>query len=314
MNRLSHLIILLNSILGQCYWDPAKRTQQGDTHRLPCRMMLSNHPEILTRQTAVLPAVDKSFTNITAWTKHYRDAFASADLTKLLALKRSGEGWILHPGTNEEQTWFAFINGKAHMIDALENRAGLVDRGVLGNNRTLLDIGSGHGFLDAYLMAAHGTRITGLDVQSSYQCPEVLASPLLVHFFDGAHLAIRGSSLTPKSYDAVTFMSVLHHAAHQTAALLAQAASVARDFIIVLEDLETPSVKMRNFKHDPRGIFRTDEAWKELFASQCCGFTLVADGFGAERRWHQGVVMAATGNEHRMFQKYYVLKRTHSCE
>ena len=67
------------------------------------------------------------------------------------------------------------------MYDALAKRAN-----VLRPNMRLLDIGAGHGFLDAYIAARHNLSITAYDVRNSYQCAEILASPLHINFFDGS--------------------------------------------------------------------------------------------------------------------------------
>ena len=137
------------------------------------------------------------------------------------------------------------------------------------------------------------------------------ASPLLVHFYGGSIIPERAAS-----FDAVLFLSVLHHAANSTKNLLRQAASVARRYIVVLEDLDNgePTIAARNFKHDPTGIFRTDARWKSLFLEACDGFSLLGDGLLGERtrsRRYMGkrFYVGVTGDEKRKFHKWYMLRR-----
>ena len=58
-----------------------------------------------------------------------------------------------------------------------------------------------------------------------YQCEEMLASSLMLNFFDGKRVPEKDRSL-----DGVSFMGVLHHAANNTPSLLHEV-GVARRWI-----------------------------------------------------------------------------------
>ena len=134
-----------------------------------------------------------------------------------------------------------------------------------------------------------------------------------MHFFNGRTIPEPAAS-----FDAVLFLSVLHHAANSTRGLLHQAASIARTYIVVLEDLDNgmDTIAARNLRHDPTGIFRTDAAWKSLFHEACTGFHLVGDGplgeviRGSPKRYKdRSFLVGVQGEESRRFQKWYALRR-----
>ena len=243
----------------------------------------------------------------------------------LRQLRSAGGYFKLREGTPQQQDWFDFINTKAHILDVLEHRSGMSE--LWKPAKSLLDVGAGHGFLDAYLMAKHGTEIVAIDVSSSYQCDEIFASPLLIHFFNGKDLVLRGQPIRPRSFDAVSFISVLHHAASNSAPLLEQAATIARRWIMIFEDLQTgdPAIAKRNYQHDPTGIFRSSHEWKELFRANCPDFCVVRQGYMGKRLYQhdpvtdrskpplpgtrEAVVVGVQGREKRMFQRWFVLER-----
>lgn len=210
------------------------------------------------------------------------------------------------------------MNEKGHVLGALDS-SGVYRPGV-----SILDVGAGHGFLDAYLMGRYGCEIVGLELARSYQCREVLASPVYIHFYDGRHLALAGRPIPPRAFDAVSLLSVLHHAASATPTLLQQAEVVARRWIVVLEDLGKPlpkstysqaSLNGRNRKHDPTGIFRSEQEWRRLFRELCPSFVVVREGLLPQRnrtKTKNGLIYTRVGGvEHRMFQKWWVLERAH---
>ena len=106
----------------------------------------------------------------------------------------------------------------------------------------------------------------------------MLASSLMLNFFDGKRVPEKD-----RSFDGVSFMGVLHHAANNTPSLLHEAGRVARRWIVVCEDLNVGSNAARNKKHDPRGIFRTHDQWVALFAMHLPEFDLVGSSFAARR-------------------------------
>lgn len=253
----------------------------------------------------------ESSLNMVSWARDYSAAFDPTrrnEVLRLLLELSSRPSYSLKE--DRHQKFFDFVNLKMHVLDALENRAPL--RSLWRPGMRLLDVGCGHGFLDAYLQARHGVQIKGYDIANSYQCKEMMVSPLKVHFFDGRTIP-EGAA----SFEAVLFMSVLHHAANNTFSLLQSASQVAKEWIVVLEDLQTANraIQFRNRKHDPTGIFRTDEEWKAMFRGACEGFELLGDGYLGERISQrmsnkQAVYTHIAGNERRHFQKWYVLKRS----
>lgn len=208
------------------------------------------------------------------------------------------------------QSFFDFVDLKMHVLDALFHRAG-VDA-LWRPGRRLLDVGCGHGFLAAYLQARFGVHIKGYDIANSYQCAEIMASPLKVHFFDGVTLPEPAAS-----FDAVMFLSVLHHAANHTESLLRSASDIATRWILVVEDTDNgdTEIQVRNQRHDPTGIFRTDVGWKALFRQACEGFRLIGAGLlGARKqttfRGRKLCTDVAPGDgPHPRFRRWYALER-----
>ena len=170
----------------------------------------------------------------------------------------------------------SFLHSKAHILDALEIQAP-----ALVNMRTevfwhrgcsVLDVGAGSGEVGYYLHRKSGIVVKALDVhkpESSKYWRSVAgthsASFLPIQLFSGSSLPMLNAS-----FDLVMFNSVLHHAATKAAALIREAARVARRFIVVLEDLHIPghrAIEHRNLVHDPQGIFRTLSEWYLMFRS-----------------------------------------------
>ena len=95
-----------------------------------------------------------------------------------------------------------------------------------------------------------------------------------VEVFDGATLKEHAD----KSFDSVLFVSVLHHAAHNSPGLLLEAARVARKYVIIVEDLGTRQTKYRNLRHDKKGVFRNASEWRALLtASEEDKFEMVSE-------------------------------------
>ena len=71
-------------------------------------------------------------------------------------------------------------------------------------------------FLDAYISARYDVNIVAFDVRNSYQCSEILASPLHINFFDGnADSLLLGSQpIAPNTFDAVSVRTVSHLRIH----------------------------------------------------------------------------------------------------
>ena len=180
---------------------------------------------------------------------------------------------------------------------------------------SLLDVGGGAGALAAYLAAAYGIDATVYEIPFTAACDTFLASPFRVNFFSGT------LPLAPASFDAVSFMNVLHHAATHTANLLRQAALIARRWILITEDLDVVHNRDGLRRHDPYGIFRSEQEWIRLFEQEAPGFALRRSGPLMNRRacmpgngkktrgFTMGVALQCVDNTPHPFFKFFVLER-----
>jgi SAM-dependent methyltransferase len=115
---------------------------------------------------------------------------------------------------------------KLHGLFVRESRADAIARNltelIAHDAKTILDVGCGDGLIDQAIMARRGDlAIEGIDL---FPRPEAL---IPVRPFDG-----RAIPCADKSYDAVIFIDVLHHAADPRV-LLQEAARVARQSILI---------------------------------------------------------------------------------
>ena len=129
-------------------------------------------------------------------------------------------------------------------------------------------MGAGDG--SAALLAA---REYGLAPVRAYDVnPPTTQGPLPVRIFDGRRLDAESN----ESWSIVMFGYVLHHAGADAPALLDEASRIARQWVLVLEDLDVPLWRKRNWRHDDRGVFRTDGEWRALLMR--AGLRVVASG------------------------------------
>ena len=171
------------------------------------------------------------------------------------------------------------LRAKSHVLDALEMQvpalAGFTDgHDFWRNGSSLLDVGAGSGEIPYYLQQKYGPTAQGLDIlapddngYAKHHTGRVPQHHIPVSVFNGSTLPVPDAS-----FDIVSFMAVLHHAANNTPSLLADAARVARRFLVVVEDLAVlptepyyANISARNHAHDPNGIFRTLDEWYGLF-------------------------------------------------
>ena len=169
---------------------------------------------------------------------------------------------------------------------------------------SLLDVGSGPGWLSAYLAAKYGMRVMAFDTPGTAECEAFMLSPFGVNFFVGR------LPVAPLAVDAVSFMNVLHHAAEMTASLLEQAAAIARRFIIVIEDLDLGWNRVNLERHDGDGNFRNASEWQGMFATHLPGFVLSRTGRLRPKQYSSGLVVRvgkfSRASEH---LTYYLLER-----
>lgn len=122
--------------------------------------------------------------------------------------------------------------------------------------QTWLDVGAGNGEVSR--------RLANELKPAEFFCIDVMGAPG-VEVFDGKRLPHKN-----KVFDFVLFNFVLHHAAYCTRSLVRDALAIAHE-VIIQEDIPdgTETTATLLYKHDPRGIFRTEDQWVRLFAE--CG-------------------------------------------
>lgn len=123
-------------------------------------------------------------------------------------------------------------------------------------------------------------------------CYETLPDTLK---YDGRNLPFKTND-----FDVILINFVLHHAAENTIHILKQVKDISSKYVIIGEDLAeiNYSIKwhVRNFKHQPGGIFRSDIEWKELF--DLIGFNLIK----------QIVILRADDEDEKIYRTIYVLE------
>lgn len=249
---------------------------------------------------AVLPVLDadrwpgaRSFAE---WCRNYSAGMIRGDPAELMALSEQGGVWTwTEPETTHNKAFGFHLQMKAHMLHALEEQTGLSGQ-LWRQGMSLLDVGGGPGWLGAYLMGKHGMEVVVYEVPSTADCEAFLHSPFNVHFFTGS------LPIAPRSFDAVSFVSILHHAAERTQSLLEQAAAIARRWIVVIEDLDVGSNRKQLQQHDGNGVFRSEQEWTALFASSCREFSLLRHG----RVQKRGVPRRVKNNASGQSQAYVI--------
>lgn len=131
----------------------------------------------------------------------------------------------------------------------------------------VLDVGGGKGAI-----AKNIAQQLPDHASFEYSCIDVTPSKAC-GFFDGN--GFLGECHAEKSADIVMFNYVLHHAGDSTIGLLKHAAKVARNYVIVQEDLKGKDRReaMTNFGHEWAGTFRGEKEWRQIF--DLLGMTLV---------------------------------------
>jgi SAM-dependent methyltransferase len=152
---------------------------------------------------------------------------------------------------------------------------------------SLVDVGAGTGTLSAIVAAVldspeirlvdvdegETNRGLGSDAAALFSRSfDAFSSQHPVRTFDGRTL-----DFDDDQYDVALLTYVLHHAAGDTISLLKEAKRVARNYVVVLEDVIDSEDDAKNaFAHDPRGTFRYRKEWAALF--DLLGFDVVARG------------------------------------
>lgn len=188
-----------------------------------------------------------------------------------------------------------YIKSKRWPLQVIETMIPRHASGFLAPHSTILDVGAGSGELARYLSDKYDVHIRALDVAAPSE--NVWANDLPQQFnfpvekFDGSSL----QAVQSKSVDTALFVFSLHHAAANAPNLLAEAARVAKKWVVVLEDLDIHAdwASKRHVAHDPKGIFLDQQQWIELFTKN--GMKVVAQG-----------TVGKPGSNKEKFQHYFV--------
>ena len=146
---------------------------------------------------------------------------------------------------------------------------GLFERMKQNLNATSIfcDIGAADGAVTAYVAKAFEMTAHAYDIvmpENNIFSMEERRTKTPIRLFDGEHIPEPDDAC-----DLTLFSFVLHHAAASTFALLQEARRVTRPggFVLVAEDMgSTADMERarRNARHDPHGIFRSEEEWRAL--------------------------------------------------
>eukprot|EP00425_Heterocapsa_triquetra_P040191 CAMPEP_0195066434 /NCGR_PEP_ID=MMETSP0448-20130528/11788_1 /TAXON_ID=66468 /ORGANISM="Heterocapsa triquestra, Strain CCMP 448" /LENGTH=348 /DNA_ID=CAMNT_0040097685 /DNA_START=79 /DNA_END=1125 /DNA_ORIENTATION=- len=125
----------------------------------------------------------------------------------------------------------------------------------------ILDVGGGTGGLEKFIYNSTSKPF-------NWSCVDVTPTETC-NYYAGDHLY-----MPEKSKHIVMFVDILHHAVDHTLDLLSDAARVARDYVIVLEDLRATNFTEAalEFNHEWNGFFRSAKEWESLFG--LLGFTV----------------------------------------
>ena len=138
---------------------------------------------------------------------------------------------------------------------------------LIPNAATVLDVGTGDGRIASLLQSRRpDVQVEGLDVLLRNQ------TCIPVHWFDG-----RSIQCNDQSVDVITLIDVLHHS-HDATKLMAEAARVARKFVIVKDHLAENALDhatltfMDWFGNAPHGValpynYCSRRAWLERFSA-----------------------------------------------
>ena len=130
------------------------------------------------------------------------------------------------------------------------------------NPSTILDIG-GNDYMQFCLN--HNINYTCIDLQTPQKTGEGGYNKDKKGLtYDGRNLPFNSNE-----FDLIIVNFVLHHASNNTLFLLDQIKNISKKYILIGEDLSELNYDIkwhyRNYKHQPGGVFRSDEEWQILF-------------------------------------------------
>lgn len=172
-----------------------------------------------------------------------------------------------------------FLKNKKWILDSLEcDLPALVGPDIWSQGSQLLNVGAGSGEMDVMWEQKYGVAITAIDIVPTTNNTWTRTSGYRAHHSIGIYDGHTLNGFADRSFDTVLFVSVLHHAAGHAPNLLLEAARVARKYVVLVEDLGMPYVRVRNHRHDKKGTFRIISEWHKLMtASTNDPFRMVMD-------------------------------------
>lgn len=122
-------------------------------------------------------------------------------------------------------------------------------------NVRVLDVGGSTGLLEVLLQRA----LPAADI--AYECIDTAPRGHPCQWYEGD--ALRHAN---KSVDVVVFSYVLHHAAGNALGLLKEARRVARQYVVIAEDLKAVNLWefYKEMRHDLHATFRHLEEWRQI--------------------------------------------------
>ena len=173
----SHIALALLPLCLSEYNPTAHITTSSYDRR--CSEEKNNHPERASAEgRAVVPmdGLHPKHTQSRSWVQRYARAMKSEDVTTLQALHKEDAGIKLVQSASfkrsDGQKWFSFINIKIELLDLLEEKIHLAGD-LWRKGQSLLDIGCGHGFVDAFFSLKYDMKVVGYDIPNSYVTPYI---------------------------------------------------------------------------------------------------------------------------------------------
>lgn len=146
--------------------------------------------------------------------------------------------------------------------DRIERTKDIITSLMLSKNSKILDIG-GNDYKKYCQQKNYEYIMLDLNDKLKYGTGGYNKDP------DGMTYDGKNIPFTEKIFDLVIVNFVLHHASHNTLFLLKQIRNISKKYVIIGEDLSELDYDIkwheRNHIHQPGGIFRSNDEWKELF-------------------------------------------------
>ena len=197
-----------------------------------------------------------------------------------------------------------YLMKKSPVLDALEcDFTYLLSSELFRKGSSILSVGAGSGEMEKYFQAKYKINVTCIDIlpaeTNTWTKNSAYEAHMPIEVYDGVSLKRHAD----RSFDAVIFVSVLHHAAANAPGLLLEAQRVARRWVIIVEDLGLAGNRRRNLSHDASGIFRTTEEWYSLLTASS-NFEMALDSVGVAPQTSTACTIGAFSSPHSCIAKH----------